>query len=200
MRNNQLQLLVRAISVLIILLCNTSVKAQDSVRAGKNIYYLTIGGGNGSGFPLQETNGISGMLELGLQKDKVIYGLGVRGVGEIDIFSDVNNSMMSIDLTYGRVYKTRRLFSSISAGLGYVTAVTKGEFISSDGWFATHYYEKYTNHTIGFPISAKAFWLPSTYIGFGAEVFANLNNLNSFYGVNFSIQFEKMPPRKKRDK
>ena len=187
MKDNLLQQLISTISILIILLCNSGATAQDSVKAGKNIFYVTVGGGIGSGYPLQEKNGISCMLELGIQKDMAIFALGVRGVGELSFLSNINNSMRSLEITYGRVYKSRRLFSSISAGLGLATELAKGKIQSSSLFF--NRYEKISYRTIGFPISAKAFWLPSTHIGLGAEVFANLNRLNTFYGVNFSILF-----------
>ena len=189
---------VRTLPLILFLLCHTNSGAQDSNKIEKNIYYLSIGGGVGSGYPLQEKDhGISATIELSLQRSKAVYSLGVRGVGELSLFANVNNSIRSFDILYGRAYKIRRFYSSISAGVGAVTTITRGERRS--GLFGNNY-ERVSVHTIGFPISAKALWLPSSYIGLGAEVFANHNNRTSFYGVNFCIRFEKMPSRKKKNK
>lgn len=188
------------IAILIYVLFNcTFIKAQDTLTEDKKLYYrLTLGAGIGAGYPQQDGFGTGGTLEFALQKQKNAYSIGVRGIEEFEIFaySNVPNSINSIDITYGKVFKNKSFYTSISAGAGLVTGVQKGKFISgSGGWFNSNSnYEKITHHTIGFPISAKIFWVPLSFTGVGLELYANINSKNTFYGINLCRQFGKLRP------
>ncbi len=185
-----------------------SAKAQDSVKINKKLYYrVTMGFGIGSGYPLQKNDfGIAGMLEVALQKNNSLYSLGIRNLGELEIIfvPNVINTIQSIDVTYGRVFKKNAFYNSVSAGIGLVTSVQQGKILPSQssgfssGFFDINYnYEKLVNHTIGFPISAKLFWIPSklrrtnkkTGSGLGIELFININSISTFYEMNFCFQF-----------
>lgn len=180
-------------------------KKQDTTMDKKLYYRLTLGAGLGSGYPLQEDDfGIGGTVEFALQKQRNVYSLGIRGIQEFQIFdySNVSNSVSSLDLCYGKSFGKRSFFASVSAGIGLVTFVQQGKLIStSGGWFSSYSnYEKNTAHTIGVPISVKLFWVPLSFTGVGLELFANINSKNTFYGINFSRQFGKLRPAIKNDK
>ncbi len=176
-------------------------KAQDSLRMHKKLNYrLTIGAGFGSGYPSQEENdGISVTGEFAIQREKNVYALGIRSVFEFDLLSTSypNNSISSIDITYGKVLINGKFFSSISAGIGFIEGIERGKYLSRDGtgWFAPRYYEKIRFYTIGIPITAKMFWVPLRFYGIGLELYANINK-NPFYEINFCHQFGKLRPKK----
>ncbi|MGI8584486.1 MAG: hypothetical protein ACR2KX_20035 [Chitinophagaceae bacterium] len=168
----------------------------------KELYYrLTIGAGFGSGYPLQEENdGISVTGEFAIQREKNVYALGLRSVIEFDLFSTSypNNSISSIDITYGKVLINGKFFSSVSAGIGFIEGITRGKYLSSGGpgWFDPDYYEKIRFYRIGIPISAKMFWVPLRFYGIGLELYVNINIKNTFYGIIFCHQFGKLSPKK----
>ena len=177
------------------------VAAQDSLLKDNSKYYrFSLGNGIGSGYPLQEDDiGIGGTLEFAVQQNKSAYSLGIRGLGEFNLFSssNVQNSVWSIDLSYGRVWKTRSFYSSLSTGIGMVTTEEKGKFLSSTGgWFVLSTYERIINHTVGIPISAKFVWVPTRIYGIGTEFFVNINSRRTFYGINFFHQFGKLRSKK----
>ena len=189
-----------------------SAKAQDSVKINKKLYYrVTIGFGVGSGYPLQGNDfGIAGMLEVAIQKNNSLFSLGIRNLEELEIIfvPNVINSIQSIDVTYGRVFKKNAFYNSVSGGLGLVTSVQQGKILPGagsglSGGFSSSFfdinntYEKIVKHTIGFPISAKLFWISSKFrrtnkkagSGLGIELFININSISTFYQMNFCFQF-----------
>ena len=206
MKNNHSYRHFKIVGILFSLMINAGlVKSQDTLKTDKKLYYrLTMGVGIGSGYPLQEDDyGIGGNIEFALQKQKAVYSLGISGVQEFQILgvSHPAKSIGSIDLTYGKALKRKSLYASLSAGAGWVTSVQRGKFLSSDGgWFGTDYYEKITHQTIGFPISVKIFWVPLSFTGVGLELYANINSLHTFYGINICRQFGKLRPAIKKDK
>lgn len=179
-----------------------SIHAQDSLTINQTYYRFSYGGGIGRGYPQQSTGlGISFLGEAAFQKNKNIYAIGTRGVVEFAILG-VDFPMLSthsIDITYGRALLQRRWFTSVSAGIGWVTTTKRGNLISRDpGWFASSYYEKRQSHTIGFPIQANIYWLPATFYGLGLVAYANVNSKETFYSLSFCHQFGKLRPKVKR--
>ena len=191
----------QALLLLIALLHGNFIKAQDTSKIAIPLYYrLTLGGGLGKGYPLAENDfGIGGIIEFAVQKKTSIYSFGIRGLGELAIFdqSNVNNSISSAEITYGKVFQARSFFAALSAGAGYISALQKGELLSREGgWFSSvSTYQKISYHTIGFPIAAKIFWLPARVYGIGIELYVNINSRNTFYGINFCHQFGKLKAR-----
>ncbi len=137
MKNIQRFKLFKTVFILLLMLSVSFVKAQDTSKIDKKLYYrLTLGAGIGSGYPLQQDDfGIGGTVEFALQKQKAVYSLGIRGVQEFEILgvSLPAKSISSIDLTYGKTLKRKSLYASISAGAGWVTSVQRGKFLSSSG-------------------------------------------------------------------
>ena len=179
------------------------VTAQDSSKTDVPLYYrVTLGGGIGSGYPLQvDGAGIGGLLEFALQRKTSIYSLGIRGVEEFNLLdaSTPSNSVSSAEITYGKTFQARSFFASISAGVGYVTSLQKGELLQSTGsWFGNSTYEKITHHGIGFPVAAKILWVPCRVYGVGTELYVNINSQHTFYGINICHQLGKLRPRKIR--
>lgn len=125
------------------------------------------------------------------------------GATELNVLGgyNVDNSISCFGITYGKAFQRKELFAGISAGIGLVTSQERGIFISSEGgWFGISNYEKIRRHSIGFPISAKILGVPSRVYGIGIEVYANLNRISSFYGINLCHQFGKLRPKKMRNK
>src|SRR5436190_24133551 len=108
MRNIQFSPYLKNRIILFFLLLNTGlVKAQKILQTDHHqVYYrFTIGGGFGWGYSLQEEGfGIGGNIEFALQKNNTVYGLGLRGIEEFQLFSysNVTNSVTSTDITYGK--------------------------------------------------------------------------------------------------
>lgn len=180
-----------------------SVRAQDTLKVDNSLYYrLTIGGGFGGGNSIPE-DGIGANIEFALQKQKSVFAVSVRGMEEFMLFSNSNvvKSITSADITYGIIFKRKALYTSISAGVGWVTNVQEGKLLSREGgWlFSSYTYEKLTYHNIDFPISAKIFWVPLKFYGIGVELFVNINK-NTFYGINFCHQFGKLRPANIKNK
>jgi hypothetical protein len=177
------------------------VRGQDSTGVDRELYRFTLGSGIGSGYPLQDGDvGFGGSIGFAFQKHNDVYALDARVLGELQIFdySKVNNSISSVELNYGRGFKKNSFFSCVSAGIGWVTSVQKGKLLSRQGdWFSSvSSYEKITHHTIGFPISVKAFWVPLKFYGLGIELFININSIKTFYGINLCHQFGKLKAKK----
>ena len=185
-----------------ILRSKNGIEAKDSSALADALYYrFTLGNGIGKGYPMSMNDiGVGGSLEFAIQNRKGIYSVGFRGLTEFLIFgnSNVSNSVNSAEFTYGRVFRSDGLFTSISAGVGYITTEEKGEILSSVGFlfFPINTYEKIIRHTIGFPISAKMFWVPARWYGIGAEFYVNFNSRNTFYGINLCHQFGKLKAKK----
>ena len=186
--------------------CFIKGKSQDSSQIKPITYYrITVGGGLGRGYPQSGLEfGLSGIIEIAVQKQKSIYALSVSGQQEIGIFnfSNVQNSISSVNMMYGRVLSANNFFCSISAGVGYVFTEEKGAIISREGgWlFGINTYEKLNHSTIGVPISLKTFWVPVKFYGIGIDFNANINSKSSFYSVNFCHQIGKLRAAKKKKK
>jgi hypothetical protein len=174
-------------------MCTTLLKAQDSSTPREPLWYkLTLGAGIGFGHPFQQNKyGISGAVEFALQHRRDLYALGTRALSEFQLFggSYPRNTINSVDITYGKLLTEGTFASSVSAGVGFVTTLTKGKYLSSDpGWLGSSYYEKVRSHTLALPLSARIFWQPYLSGGIGFEFYANLNSKNIFYGLNLAMQ------------
>jgi len=106
-------------------------------------------------------------------------------------------SIWDLGVLYGAITKRRFGFASVVAGLTLVGGVKRGAFIGSEGgWFGHDDYEARHFTTVGIPIEAQAFWTPPSSFGLstglGLELYANLNPVRSYKGVNFCLQFGKV--------
>lgn len=177
------------------MLLSLQIKAQDSTAHAKPLYHFTMGFGIGGGYPQQEGTGIGGSAEFAVQKNKSLYALGFTGVTELGIFRAFSTNVGSLNLSYGRAFKKPQTLSTVSAGIGFITAVERGAFIQSGSilFISIGEYQKIRKHGIGVPLSAKAFWLHrGLFHGLGAELYANINSVSNFYGINLSRHFGKI--------
>ena len=174
-------------------LMNVFAIAQDSAKSNGTTYRVSMNMGVGKGYPqTPNEGGIGGGLSLGIQQKKRIYEFGIRAVGEFDLFNsyNVDNTIQSVDVTFGKFIERKYFFCSINAGVGLVTSTERGLFISSEGGlFGTSDYERLRHTVIGMPISAKILLVSNNVYALGIEVFVNLNKTNTFFGINLCNQF-----------
>ena len=165
--------------------------AQDTVGVDKSIYYRGIlGGGTGSGSIFTHRNSTLGLdLEIMIEKNKILYGIGAKSLSTFNV-SRYNNYMQSYDLTIGRVLKSNNLFSSLSLGIAYIEGETWQKLEAE--------YESKNFKKIGLPISLKGFFVPFRYYGLGVDIYANINEAGSFYGIYFCHQFGLLKKVKKK--
>ena len=194
--------------------CFIKGKSQDSSKIKPITYYrITVGGGLGKGYLQSELGfGLSGIIEIAVQKQKSIYAINATSLyalsptsqQELGLFnfSNVRSNISTVNIMYGRVLSSNNFFCSISAGVGYVFTEEKGAIISREGgWlFGINTYEKLNHSTIGVPISLKTFWVPVKFYGIGIDFNANINSKSSFYSVNFCHQIGKLRAAKKKKK
>src|SRR5688572_2991358 len=162
--------------VLILILLPLFTFGQDSIKKEKVSLLFTLGLGKGTGIPpgyYDDNKGMSGTLQIALQKQKNIYSFSIRSVEKFSLLGEPSSGAMeSFEITYGRTFSSRSFFLNANTGVGWVTEHTKGEIIESS--FFTKY-SRIKRHTAGVPLSVKAFWKASEYISFGPEVYINLN-------------------------
>ena len=190
-------------SILFLFLLFTSfyIQAQNELKNNDLFYSLSIGAGIGKSPNFEDGNyGIGGMMDFTLQKNKSLATIGYRGTGELGVLNSANPSrtMSSIDLLYGRLLSDKKLIISIQTGVGLVGSLERGEFLYSDGFWGTTYYERMTSYTIGLPISSKALISLSKHFALGLEGYLNINDKNTFYGLNLSASFKKYKFNKKQ--
>jgi hypothetical protein len=92
-----------------------------------------------------------------------------------------------LGMLYGAIAKNDYGLISISSGLAMVGGVRRGKYLSSNGWFSASY-ETRGFFTIGLPVEVQLFWTPTSFLGFGAYGFANLNPKWPFLGALFCLQ------------
>ena len=142
-------------------------------------------------------------MDVTLQKNKSLATIGYRGTGEFQILASPSpaRTMTSIDLLYGRLLTDNKLIISIHTGIGLVGNLERGLFLySGPGFFSRSYYEKIRMHTIGLPVSSKAFIPLAKHFAVGLEGYLNINSQNTFYGLNISTSFNKYALNKKKKK
>ena len=117
----------------------------------------------------------------------------VRALGAAEFYMEgpsPSEHVYDISLLYGRCYKSDMFFLSLETGLSKVGGLNRGVKISDDGAEGDVYERCYFN-TIGVPFAMQAF-IMTPYIGFGAYVFANVNNKNSYAGFLICLQVGKI--------
>lgn len=173
------------------IMISISTIGQDSTGKKKTVYRVSLNMGIGKGYPqTPDEGGIGGGLSLGIQEKKRIYEFGVRAVGEFDLFNsyNVDNTVQSVDVTFGKFIERKYFFGSINAGIGLVTVIQRGLFISSEGGlFGSSNYERLKHNVIGMPISMKILCSDNGY-AIGIEIFVNVNKSNTFFGINLCNQ------------
>jgi len=186
------------IILLFFLLLNTTfAKAQDTAAINKKLHYrITIGTGLGSGPSNEDYYGVGIMSEFSIQRKNSIYALKILRVEQLETsrVAQPLNSNNCLDITYGKIFNKGPFLCSTSAGISFIEGIRIIQHLTTAGWDVIYNYEKTQLYTVGIPISAKIFWMPKKDNkrfgrGLGIELFANLNNKNTFYGMNICFQF-----------
>jgi hypothetical protein len=168
----------------------------------KNLQYrLSLSAGLGGGFPQQDAGGIGGNVEFAVQKNKNVLALGVTGTSEFRpiLNSNITNSVEAVNLYYGRTITSKKLTAIFNAGLSYVSTRERGQFLYSErGLFGKKYYEELKTSGLGMPISIKGIYEATNFMGFGVELFANINKNASFYGAAICWQFGRLRLKDKK--
>ncbi len=90
--------------------------------------------------------------------------------------------LKEIGLMYGRLFKKKPLTLSISAGLGYVSAVDRGDFIQSGR------YQRVEISTLGLPFEA-GFRIEFGVVAIGGAWYGNISAKRSSYGAMVQALF-----------
>lgn len=114
-----------------------------------------------------------------IKADEFIWGSPGGGKS----WDDPQLKMKEIGILYGRAMKNGILTLSLSGGLSYIDAVTRGAKISEKQ------YEKVNIQTIGVPLELHVRIELTPFLGIGGSCFGNLNSKRSFAGgsLNFYI-------------
>ena len=179
-RRNLLALI--CLGVLILLLTNSSLFAQDkSSGTEERHFWANVGGGGSwvrSGLG-EDEGGISGGISFSYQTGSNLFS--IRGVEneefKLDLFGYTGppDKVWDMGVLYGRVAKASWGLASISAGVGLVG-------ISHNDISSYH---------LGIPIESQLFWTPISTLGVGIYGFANLNSEKSFVGALLCLQIGK---------
>ena len=190
--------------LLFLLFTSLLAQAQNDLRNNDLFYSISIGAGIGKSPNFEDGNyGIGGMMDVTLQKNKSLATIGYRGTGELGVMASSSplRTMTSIDLLYGRLLTDNKLIITIHTGIGLVGNLERGLFLySGSGFLSRSYYEKIKMHTVGLPVSSKALIPLAKHFALGLEGYLNINNQNTFYGVNISASFNKYALNKKEKK
>lgn len=186
---------MKILILLVLLFGFLFIQAQNDLRNIDLFYSISIGAGIGTSpnFEIGEI-GIGGMIDFNLQKKKSSATIGYRGTGEYQFLAPSYPSvtMTSIDLLYGRVLTDKKLNVSVNTGIGLVGSLERGNLLYVDpGIFGSAHYEKLRSFTVGLPVSSKVLISLSKHFGLALEGYININNKNTFYGLNLCATFKK---------
>lgn len=181
-RRNLLALI--CLGVLILLLTNSSLFAQDkSSGTEERHFWANVGGGGSwvrSGLG-EDEGGISGGISFSYQTGSNLFS--IRGVEneefKLDLFGYTGppDKVWDMGVLYGRVAKASWGLASISGGVGIVGASE---------------YEGSSSLHMGIPVEGQLFWTPSYRLGIGIYGFANLNTEKSFAGALLCLQIGRL--------
>lgn len=153
---------------------NLEKSDRDTVSQDPNSNRIWVNAGLGVG-----TNDISGFVNVSYQKGNNL--LSMRGALSGDlVFGD---EFWDIGMLYGRATSQQRYHASISAGLAMVGGKRDAGFSSSGNDVPV---------AIGLPLKAQLNWQPTSVLGFGLHIFANINFEHSFAGLALSLQLGKL--------
>ena len=160
---------------------------------------LIFGTGGVGGFDTEKTGGIDAQFSIDFQKKHDQWKIRYIGGSELNLFGPTpNETFNDIGVLYGRVANYKNIQFSISGGLGIVTGIMRGAYLSSSpGFFSFSKYERRPYTTYGIPLEAEFNYNPFKFLGLGVIVFANINPESSFWGINFMWKIGKV--RQKRN-
>jgi hypothetical protein len=165
--------------------CQPALAQIDRNMGSVHNVWLNLGIGG-------STHGLAGLISMSVQNDIHLITFRYVSSTEFVILGPTpSESVWDISILYGRFWKSRLAMVSISGGLGLVGGIRRGDYIRSDGWFSSKY-QKCPFSTVGFPVDIQLFWMPSRFLGFSIQGFANLNSEESFYGFVLGLQVGRL--------
>ena len=103
-----------------------------------------------------------------------------------------NLSISSGDVMYSKIFNNGKNYYSFGVGAGFITKITRGEYINSDpGLFSNSYFQKIRSSGFGVPLCMKVLIVPTSHFGGGLSFYANINT-NTFYNISVAIQIGKL--------
>ena len=166
-------------SLLLGLACKSQAQGVDQSK-----FWLSGG--------LGKTRFISGMIAAGYEPGNrnsiIISRYSVDG----ELIPALNPGLKTSEL--GLLYGLKSGKFSFSAGLSTVWGRFRGKYLYSDPdplMGSGQYYEVRNYRTVGIPAEIR-FITSTKYIGIGVTAFGNLNDKNSFAGLNISLYGGRM--------
>ena len=178
--------------ILIIIIFSFSNDSLPHEANNKNDVFLwsTIGIGISPNISKEYAGPAAGFVLSG-QFDQNICSVRALGATEFYMVGpSPYEHVYDISLLYGRCCKSDMFFLSLETGLSKVGGLNRGVKIIHEGAEGDVYERRYFN-TIGLPFAMQTF-IMTPYIGFGAYVFANVNNKNSYAGFLICFQIGKI--------
>lgn len=162
--------------------CRADAQTLESSRA--YAYWLDFSAGAGT------MGGLALGGSLDYQRNGILFSAIADGQVADEWFSSKSRSIWEVGLMAGSakiIRQDRSYYHSISGG---VSIVTYDRCVDNCGLFDGPSIWK-SKSGIGFPIRATLGWRSFKYVGIGFIGSANINSLESFASINFSIQAGK---------
>lgn len=182
--------------VLLFWLLATTIKAQDTVRI-KNITWIDLGLGIGT--PLDGNMSTYGSLysSINFIQAKTIFKL--RLITSAEMQMDITKKLpyekiSSVAILIGRRFRFQTMLQHVSIGIGLTGGLKRGAFISKSNLLWGDYnYEPENFLSPSFPFELGFVNRPKKNLGFGINLFGDINNQRSYLGV--SLVFTVGTPR-----
>ena len=172
---------------LILFLCNSFLTAEKiNNKIGENKILAVLG----VGFDMYD-RGYETNIYLG-GTFSIVTGNNIISSRIVSKFEDpmqydITESIIELGVLYGKAFRFKRGadgFASFAAGLSFIQEIKRGKVISyEEGW------EKDIRYTIGIPLELQLVKRILGPLGFRIYGFANINNIESYYGGIFSLCF-----------
>lgn len=174
------------LSLALLLFLPVMLKGQPEVVQPQQYYRIGVSGGFSSKWA-------GGAIILNYQRDKELFTARYLGVVDNELHAVPSETVEEIGLLYGRGFVGEASFHSVAVGLGYVRDVNRGAFVQGPTrFFGPSRYEQVGKSTVGIAIDVQTMWLPAKGLGFGLHGVGNVNSLEPFLGIFFTVSFGKL--------
>jgi hypothetical protein len=163
----------------------------------KNVGFVFEGGG-GTFNSNKQISGLS--LNLGLKiipTESSIYKLRLNFHDEFILFTNPSVNFNEFNALYGKQFSDNYFRLTAYVGVGICSGALRGDIIpsssgSSDtmgfGWIVSTNHELIPFKTLGIPLEFELSLFPKHLLGIGISINANLNKVNSIYGVSVKLE------------
>lgn len=179
-------------AVLILLQGVTTVHAQGGKLLSSQFYFATVGFGYGRAKINQFTQSylVAPSFDFNLQKGKYYYSIGINSVTEAQLFGGYmpNEHINGINAMVGKVVHFNKFFCVVKSGIAHVRSTERGMLLErGTGLFDNSYFQALHKSGIGVPIMASINWSPIRNASSGIQLFANINTVKHFYGIQLVV-------------